>query len=316
MNEIDFSFITYWANKYDYDDEYYDKYIDGGKSGDINSLRKLTEWKNASSYNKPLQFDKNEKKEQAFQYLIQNLDKFLDKPNSKKIFQSLFPNNGKSLIWSKFWYHVFFDEPIYDIYTNVSFIYFTTGVKLTTDEARMNKYKTWEHYNDFCSWVKNNVLKINKNGFKISNREFDRAILEFGKTIIDRIDDETILIDNKKLIIGKISFLPSLKEINFSFPLYKNRFPEHDTEISLKIGKYKILAKIGKKSNTLYLKSPTNKQIFYDGQIVSVVSYEDMLNKLKLSHGDKLYIIGDSEKKTYTVIQLLRQYELNDSHQI
>lgn len=175
---IDAEFIKKWASKYplSYDTQHYDPYIQPARNGDKDSLRKVTEWKNVGKGPRPMKLWKTQEK--AFQYFLQHLDNYRREGGSKEL-----RNNFKyrAPVWSMFWHHVLCGTPIFDVYTHMAFIYFTSGRMITKKEAKITAPGHWQLYGQYVEWFNRTIESVQTEDHTITERELDRALFSWGE---------------------------------------------------------------------------------------------------------------------------------------
>ncbi len=174
---IDVKFVKKWAEQYpaDYDRKYYDPYIYKARQGDIDSLRKLTEWKNVGRGPRPMKLWKNH--EIAFNHFTKNIKLYLG-PNGREQLRKDFSNRAP--IWSIFWHHVLFDTPVFDVYTHMAYHWDETGVVLSKNKAAIRAPNHWLLFDQYCVWFDKNIDALRLYDVTITPREFDRALFRWG----------------------------------------------------------------------------------------------------------------------------------------
>ena len=112
---VSVDFVKEWSTRYPvkYDQDYYDPYIAKARIGDTDALRKVTEWKTIGPGLRPMRFSSN--KEKPFKKLIDNKKRYLVASGQENL-RNDFSRNAP--VWAIFWHHVFFQTPIFDVYTH------------------------------------------------------------------------------------------------------------------------------------------------------------------------------------------------------
>jgi len=171
--------IKYWAAKYPmkYDKDYYAPWIDKGMTGDVESLLQLIRWKNAG-HSCPMNLSK--KKQKSFNYFISNIDKYLQ-TNGRESLRKDFIKRAP--VYSIFWSHVLYSDPIFDVHTNRAFHYFGKNKKhLKERKAAIKAGNHWKLYDEYCEWFQNILRDTQSSDSSITPRDLDRALFEWGKT--------------------------------------------------------------------------------------------------------------------------------------
>ena len=171
-------YIRYWESRYpiEYDVEHYDPYIANARVGNICALRKVTEWKNVGTGNRPMRLSTN--KEKSFQKLLSNLKAYTGPGGSaclRRDFQNTTP------VYSIFWHHVLFETPIFDVYTNISFQYETRGIFISKEQGKIHPRNHWILYDQYAIWFNRCLADCCIAGGTISARSLDRALFMWGK---------------------------------------------------------------------------------------------------------------------------------------
>lgn len=174
---INADFVWFWAAKYPkfYDTQYYEPYIQKARSGDIQALRKLTEWKNGGN-SRPMPLSKN--KEKAFQNFIHNLNDYLKENGSAQLrldFKVCAP------VWSIFWHHVLYNTPIFDVYTHMAYHFSATGDMLTKKQAKISASVHWSLYDRYVIWFHHTFEAVKAELHSLTERELDRALVCWGE---------------------------------------------------------------------------------------------------------------------------------------
>jgi hypothetical protein len=170
--------IKHWAVKYNvgYDEYYYDPWIFKARAGDINSLLQITCWKNVGN-SCPMNLSK--KKRNSFDFFISNLDSYL-KPNGRDLLRRDFEKRAP--VYSIFWCHVLYEDPIFDVHTNRAFHYFAKNkVHLKERNAAIKAGNHWKLYDEYCAWFMNVLRNVQSADSLITARDLDRALFEWGK---------------------------------------------------------------------------------------------------------------------------------------
>lgn len=180
MTEINAKLVNDWASKYnvDYDKKYYEPYIIQARNGDEQALRRVTEWKNVSRYERPMKLSAT--KEKAFQKLIVNLKNYRGDNGSQKL-RNDFSHNAP--VWSIFWHHVLFQTPIFDVFTHIAFHYDKTGQALSKSSAVIKAPGHWELYDQYQEWFDQTLKRLKKEDDLIKERKLDRALMSYGQEL-------------------------------------------------------------------------------------------------------------------------------------
>lgn len=179
--QIDEKFVRCWQLQYntEMDEKYYDPYISAAREGCREALRKVTEWKNVGSDDRPMRFNRHQGKEKSFQFLLKNIDIYLaDKTG--QILRADFAR--KAPVWGPFWHHVLYGTPIFDVYTNMAFRWDSEGTILSKKEAVINVPKQWRLYDEYCHWFLGKLRQLQISDPSISDRNLDRACIGWGRS--------------------------------------------------------------------------------------------------------------------------------------
>lgn len=174
--------VARWSQMYpsNYDVEYYDPYLGGAQKHNFRDLEKITEWKNVGRCVgggvRPMPLSNNKKK--ALERLIDRL-KSPPQPVSRKDLQEAFARHAP--VYSVFWCHVLFRSPIFDVYTNIAFNYFSQKKQLTKKEAKIAVPDHWDKYAEYEKWFNNELVQLQKVNPTIDARTLDRALFMWGE---------------------------------------------------------------------------------------------------------------------------------------
>jgi len=171
--------VHMWSAHYPvaYDARNYDPFIQAARSGNREALRKVTEWKNPGRGNPPVAMRLSEKKEKAFQKFLGNLNRYLT-PAGSAALRADFASS--SPVYAIFWHHVLFGTPIFDVHTNRAFTFFRTGRILKGRTPAISAGDHWNLYSEYSTWFSGRLNALQKQDSKITEREFDRALMQWG----------------------------------------------------------------------------------------------------------------------------------------
>lgn len=177
--QITAGFVKKWNSKrvIDYDCNYYDPYLKSGRIGDKEALLQLTRWKNIG---KLCPMNLSRKKQLAFSNFIQNLERYLE-PNGEGERALREDFSWRAPIYAIFWGHVLYKKPIFDIHTNRAFHWFSRGDFLPEKKAAVKAGSHWKLYDDYVLWFNKILDSVQKEDSKISARDLDRSLLEWGR---------------------------------------------------------------------------------------------------------------------------------------
>ena len=171
--------VLRWAALYPfhYDKYHYNPWISSARKGNKKGLRKITEWKNGDGL-KPMPFLSHKQKEKAFQKLLVGLKRYL-KPSGQIDLQKDFSHIAP--VWSIFWAHVFYGSPIFDVYTNVAFQYFSKSARLSKKAAKISAPGHWNSFSAYRDWFLKQLHRLQKANPRIDARTLDRALFKWGE---------------------------------------------------------------------------------------------------------------------------------------
>ncbi len=139
--------IKYWADKYTikYDQDFYDPWIAKGKTGDVESLLQLTRWKNVGN---ECPMNLSRRKQKSFEYFISNINQYLNADGRDALRKDFVK---RAPVYSIFWCHVLYGDPIFDVHTNRAYHYFAkNGKHLKERQAAIKSGKHWKLYDEYC----------------------------------------------------------------------------------------------------------------------------------------------------------------------
>lgn len=152
--------------------------IDGGKRGNVDALKALTEWKNAGANGRPMSFDNHAKKRSAWEYFLCGLKDYLLANGREKLRRAF---KSRAPVWAMFWHHVLYGTPIFDRYTNIAFSFFAEGKRLSKDEATIRPGGHWALYDRYCAWFNEQLARLRASDPGIDERTLDRALFVYGQ---------------------------------------------------------------------------------------------------------------------------------------
>ena len=160
-----------------YDVNHYDPHIVSARAGNIPALERITEWKNPGRGNPPSPMRLSAKKTQAFNKFTTGLSRYLA-PAGDAALRADFSRSAP--VYAIFWHHVLFGTPIFDVHTNRAFQFFTTGTHLKGSAAAIPRGGHWLLYSDYMDWFSTTLLALQVLDPKITERDFDRALMQWG----------------------------------------------------------------------------------------------------------------------------------------
>lgn len=171
--------VRQWSEGYSvvYDTRHYDPNIVAARNGDRAALRLVTQWKNPGRGNPPTAMRLSRTKEVVFQRFLQGLNRYLA-PHGSEALRADFPVS--SPVYSIFWHHVLFGTPIFDVHTNRSFQFFTTGVLLAGKDAAVSGRDHWVLYDRYTTWFYQTLAHLQAQDHTITERQLDRALMQWG----------------------------------------------------------------------------------------------------------------------------------------
>ena len=170
--------IKYWAASYpiQYDQKYYDPWIEKGRVGCTDAILQLTRWKNVG-HSCPMNLSK--KKQKSFDYFISNIEKYI-KPDGREALREAFAKRAP--VYSIFWCHVLYGDPIFDVHTNRAFHWFAKRQFLKERKAAIKAGNHWKLYDEYSEWFQNVLNRAQSFDPTIKERDLDRALFIWGKT--------------------------------------------------------------------------------------------------------------------------------------
>jgi hypothetical protein len=115
------SLVIRWSSTYPacYDRAYYDPWLCLARNGNVAAIERLTEWKNVGLGLRAMRLSSLKRS---------SLQRFLSKlyiyrsPDGRARLEDDYRNRAP--VYSILWSHVLYGSPIFDVYTNVAFVYF------------------------------------------------------------------------------------------------------------------------------------------------------------------------------------------------
>ncbi|RYD84949.1 MAG: hypothetical protein EOP84_04005 [Verrucomicrobiaceae bacterium] len=84
-------------------------------------------------------------------------------------------------VYGPFWDHVLHGSPLFDVYTNVAFQFFSSRNHLTKENARVTVPDHWTAHGAYALWFERELQKLQKQTPAICSRRLDRALFMWGQ---------------------------------------------------------------------------------------------------------------------------------------
>ena len=175
---IDPGFVYQWSARYPegYDEEYYFPYLQAARQGDVDALRRVTEWKNSGPDGRPRSLRGDQ--EAAFRLFLRGLPDYLRQDGRTRLRGDF---SRRAPVWSIFWHHVLYGTPIFDMYTHIAWHWDVTQVVLSRQEATIYAPGHWPTYDRYAVWLQATLRRLQHADPSITERLLDRALVSWAQ---------------------------------------------------------------------------------------------------------------------------------------
>ncbi|MBN1506452.1 MAG: hypothetical protein JW955_06380 [Sedimentisphaerales bacterium] len=175
---INAEFVRQWAASYRGNDAVdYFPYLELGRQGNTDAVRRLTEWKFSGRDGRPRRLWSPHEK--AFNAFVQNMQRYLGDNGSEHLRQDF---QNRAPVWAIFWHHILFATPIFDVYTHMAYHWDVTGTILAKEEARIQPPCHWVMFDRYHVWFRQTLARIQIEDSSITERMLDMALVSWGES--------------------------------------------------------------------------------------------------------------------------------------